>query len=1136
MLHIYYGRESVNKDKFIFDNIKGRTILLVPDQFTLQAERDALFYLQKKGLLDIEVLSISRLGSRVLSECGGGKRRMIDKQGRHMLLTKIIGEEDEQLRVFGGYKNNTDFISMTNDFISELKQYSTSPEDLEAVISASPENTFLHRKLEDIQKIFAEYERQIDGKYVDTEDYITLFASKITESSLVRGSTVWISGFDYFTPKNLEVIGKLIETAADVNVVLTWSRGGHDDEIFRIGTLMAEKLTEAAEAAGAGHTGPVKIDEEKYAAEQAPYLAFLEKNIFSVPSDKMIMDAGEGPTAEAAEAEKEITLIRAADFYAEAETAAVKVRDLVRKRGLRYRDIAVICNDLEVRGRITKRVFARYGIDLFMDEKRGVMSSPAVSYVTALLDIISRGYRREDVLTLLKSGLTDIEADMVCGLENYSERFFIRGTKWKKEFVKGGDEEDLTALNEARAAVIDPIMKFNDDFTEKKTVAEKISVMYSYLTETAGIPDRINGLIQRQTEEGHLEAAEQAAQVWNVMIDIFDQLNEIIGNERISKKNFTDLFRSGLEAAEIGVLPPSADGLIMGTMQRTRTGPKKAIIIIGANEGILPAGVSDGGILNEDEKLELAAAGIEICRLESLRIQEENLAIYKNISKAAEYLYVSCSVSDEEGKPARASTVFEKIREVFRGISVGRDVLSESAERGASGGDLIQTPGSTLGHLAEEVRRCAEKETELPDEWKEAVCWYTEHEPGKLELMAGGLTYHNTVSRIDAEKAAAVYKKAGKDAFTLSPSRLESYGKCPFMHFVRYGLSPYEPPAYEMGGAQIGEVCHRCLMILARDLTGTGMKITDDASPWMTATKEDITAAADRILDGQQNTYKEGLLKNSRAEEYRTKRMRDVVRETAWHMVKQVQCGSIYDMAFEAAFGKGKRFAPVSIPDSDIDIEGKIDRMDILPGDYAKVIDYKSGGMLKYRAAEVISGIQLQLMIYMRAAKESGHIPAGAFYFKIARPELNAQNINGVYQSDGSLSETMEDKLAAEERKTYLLDGVLLNNRQVANAIDHSEGQSDVVPAKKKDGVFADSFKTGKYLDEEDFNEYLAEVEEIVNDMCRNLEDGNIEVHPKMTAQRQSSCTYCSYRGICRFDKSVPGFRMEYIDGKIKSR
>ena len=162
----------------------------------------------------------------------------------------------------------------------------------------------------------------------------------------------------------------------------------------------------------------------------------------------------------------------------------------------------------------------------------------------------------------------------------------------------------------------------------------------------------------------------------------------------------------------------------------------------------------------------------------------------------------------------------------------------------------------------------------------------------------------------------------------------------------------------------------------------------------------------------------------------------------------------------------------------------------------------------------------------MRAAKESGHIPAGAFYFKIARPELNAQNINGVYQSDGSLSETMEDKLAAEERKTYLLDGVLLNNRQVANAIDHSEGQSDVVPAKKKDGVFADSFKTGKYLDEEDFNEYLAEVEEIVNDMCRNLEDGNIEVHPKMTAQRQSSCTYCSYRGICRFDKSVPGFRM----------
>lgn len=74
-----------------------KVVLIVPDQFTLQAEQNAFDYLNVQGLIDLEVLSLSRLGFRVLSETGGGKRSHIGKYGRHMLLTKILAEEEKNL-------------------------------------------------------------------------------------------------------------------------------------------------------------------------------------------------------------------------------------------------------------------------------------------------------------------------------------------------------------------------------------------------------------------------------------------------------------------------------------------------------------------------------------------------------------------------------------------------------------------------------------------------------------------------------------------------------------------------------------------------------------------------------------------------------------------------------------------------------------------------------------------------------------------------------------------------------------------------------------------------------------------------------------------------------------------------------
>ena len=130
MLHIYYARENIDKDKFLYgkigevlnqtgDNNHQKILMLVPDQFTLQAERNAFEYLGDKGLIDLEVMSQSRLGLKVLSETGGTNRTTIDKYGRHMLLTKILTEENDRLEVYSGMNQKTSFIEMTNNLISK---------------------------------------------------------------------------------------------------------------------------------------------------------------------------------------------------------------------------------------------------------------------------------------------------------------------------------------------------------------------------------------------------------------------------------------------------------------------------------------------------------------------------------------------------------------------------------------------------------------------------------------------------------------------------------------------------------------------------------------------------------------------------------------------------------------------------------------------------------------------------------------------------------------------------------------------------------------------------------------------------------------------------------------------------------
>ncbi len=1102
MLRIFYGRENINKEQFLFDSIKGKTLLLVPDQFTLQAERDAFFYLGAKGLMDLEVVSISRLGLKILAETGGGRTALIDKYGRHMLLTKILAENRENLGIYRGMEQKQSFIEMVNNFISELKQYGVGPAELEALSEELGETAFLKKKLKDISLIFKCYEEQIQGKYLDTEDQVSLYAEKIEESQMIRNSEVWVFGFDAFTPKNVEVIGRLMRSAPQVNVILTCDAEGRDEELFSLTKGIMNQLCDLAEEAHVPWKKS-RIADTYRITDKKEAIIGLEQELYAIPAKKLSNHEG-------------ITLVKAANFYSEAESAAAQVLSLVRDQGLAYHEIILICNDMETRGSIVKRVFSQYGIELFLDKKKSILNNPASVFLLSLLDVSSKGYRTEALFRLLKTGLTSLSWKQIESLENYARKYRIRGNRWKSPFTRGTSEyepEEWKGLEESRNQVVELIEPFRERFTKGRTVKERVRILYQYLAEDCRLPQKLEGLMELQQQQGFFEAAGETAQVWGILMDVLDQFVEVVGQEALLAESFGDILRAGLESIEVGLLPPSADGLIMGTMQRTRSSHVKAMLILGANEGLLPASAPMESILNEDEKRFLSEREIEICKVDEIRLQEEKLAIYKNLSRPSQTLWISYSVSDGDGREIKQSQIVTKLRDLYPQLIVEPDIVSSGSAKA-----LVQAEDAAMEHLTEALRRMLDGSS-LDPVWEQAAGWYQKN--GRLSAIKDGLFFTNQQEQLRQQFVQGLYKwEPEKEALVVSPSRLERYSRCPFAHFISYGIRPEEEQIYQVGGRELGDLYHTCLMEISKWLTQEGVPVNHPQSRWMTVSKEECEAKIRDIIKAETAGYKEGLLAVGKEEQYRAGRLLDICNEISWILIDHVRRGSIHAMAFEQTFGRGRSIRPITVTtkQGQVVIEGKIDRVDFLEDGRVKIIDYKTGHE-KFDRKEAEKGFRLQLMLYLRAAQQEEREPAGVFYFLIQEPSVSAEAI---------LPEEFEEKVEQAAKKACRMDGVMVDDpRVIGHIAGEFSGYSDIVPVRRtQKGVTG----TGpdKLLEEEDFRGLQRTVDEKINELCSDLLSGRIEIKPKKSGD-MSACTYCQYKGICQFDLAFESCRYEII-------
>lgn len=1165
MLNIYYGGENIEKEKFIFEHIKGRSLLLVPDQFSLQAERDAFFYLDKTGLMDLAVVDFSALGHKILKEAGGPVPPLIDKYGRHMLLTRILEESDDALKIYKGVRGKNSFVERVNMLISEMKRSEVSVDMLREVSESLEDSSFLKYKLKDIVTLFSLYEEAIAGKYLDSEDYITFYGDKMLDSSLVAASDVWVYGFDTFTPKNMLVLERILKTARSLNIVMTWEDAAKTPP-ERSAKVDAGDPSQSGDAAWPGDAGFLAADDRE---DLFSLTGFVIRNLVKMAEDlneevtcqaitgsvrdnlwsKTLREISVSPEDSLQGKDPRITAVCTSNIYAEADRAAAYILQLVREHGYRFGDIVVVCNDTGLRSGVIRRTFVRWGIPVFIDQKRKVIQHPVVGFLLSLLEIIGSGYRDSAVMQLIKSGFLGLAEEEQDALENYVQQFKIRGTLWKKPFSRMGDNytaEDLNRFNGLREQVVSVIETARDRIGKYNTAGEKIRGLYGFLADDFMMEDRIEAMAKAQQEAGFLDGAAETGQSWNVICRIFDQIVETVGEERLSGRALRQIVEAGLAEMEIGIVPVNPDSVLVGTMQRTRVGRVKALLVLGANEGLLPLQKTDEGLLSEREKAVLEEMDLEFSRTEDMVKQEERLAIYRTLSQPEERLYVSCSRIDETGGELRPSAVFRELENFLQSRAESDDSVVLGDLEDGEVTEIAVSPKGAISYLTDAFREYLE-DGKLDEDWLYAGLWYGSHEPEEMERIRRGMEFDNEQNALGGQLADALYR-GDRRAIEASASRLEKYSGCPFAHFISYGLRPEDLRVFEMGPREIGDIYHECIMKLSQRLTAgedsfqgldaVPVAITDPDSRWMKITQEECREEIRRILQEETGTYREGLLSSGRNESYRTERIVDICSRVAWAMIGQVRRGRIREMYFEQPFARGAQLPPIRVTagEHEVLIKGKIDRMDVLEmpehedglETAVRIVDYKTGGD-SVDVEHFRSGYKLQLMLYLKAATQKQEVkPAGVFLFKIREIDADA-DMKNIYPGREAMEERMED--------AYKLEGIVLDDMDLIDAMDTEiGGASKVLPIKyvKKNGTYSGS--SGGYLfSREEFEELSAQVDRQVDRICREICDGKIDIRPKKEKKKdregnyKTSCKYCSYKSICMFDTAFPGCRYERV-------
>ncbi|MEG1945940.1 MAG: PD-(D/E)XK nuclease family protein [Lachnospiraceae bacterium] len=1087
-LQMIFGGSGSGKSNDVYNEIIEESqknpektfFVLVPEQFTMETQRDFVLLQKNNSIMNIDIVSFNRLAYRIFDELGLGNIHVLEETGKNLVLRKVAEEQQEQLQLMKSSMKKAGYISEVKSVISELTQYGIEPQQLDIFVENSQQSPLFCYKIQDIQTMYQGFINYLEGKFITAEELLDVLAQVAKQSKLLQNAVIVLDGFTGFTPVQYHLLEELLEITEKMIVTITLDERENPYQCNGIQELfyMSKKtIATLQEIANKTHT---KVEEPcwiSYSNESrfghSPGLQWLEQNLFRQNAAPY-----QGAT-------QEIAMHSLLNPRQELTFIAREIKRLVREETYRYKDIAIVCGDVEQYAKYAEEIFHQYEIPLFLDAKKNIVFHPMTEFLKSVLLLLEQDFSYDTVVAYLRSGLSGISREDTDLLENYLLAQGIRGSsKWKKSWVrKSGVQtpEELMKINELREIILEHFLPIQNIFHGKKAQVQEISKMLYELIVNLQIQEQLKSYELKFQEQGENTLAKEYAQIYKIVMDLLDKMVGLLGEEEMTIREYREILEAGLEASTVGIIPPGYDRVVFGDIERSRLTNVKILFLAGVNDGMIPKASEHGGIISQSDRECFKEFGMELAPTDRERSFIQNFYLYLNLTKPSEKLYITWFRVNQEGKETRRSYLAGMIEKLFPKVSVIRQENSMGIEN-------IVTPSASMGYFVEGLKR-AKKGTITP-EWAGLYQWFTSHAQWQDKIMplVEASFYQFYEKPMGSEITHALYGTVLENSVT----RLEQFSACACSHFLQYGLKLEERNLGEFAPVDMGSLFHEALEHYSAAMEQAGYHWFDVPE---TVQEELMLQAVEETISGAADT----LLFHDARTSYLVERIKRILKRTIESIAYQVKSSQFAPEGYEISFSFAENLEAVNFALSEEEkmrLKGRIDRIDTYKTQekvYVKVIDYKSGNK-QFQLLSLYHGLQLQLVVYLNSAMElmkqkypdKEILPGGMYYYHLDDP---------VVEGDSGKTDIEIKEKILEELK---LKGV-------------SSEEEDESVNKKSQKADSDQFRIlSNYVNHK------------IKKIGKDIFSGEIKAAPYQLGD-STGCDYCPYHGICGFDPSMPG-------------
>ena len=1066
-----------------------RVVLLVPEQFSFETER-AMLQLLPASLADcVEVFSFTSLSRKVSRETGGFAGKRLDQSGRAAVMNVAMTQVQDHLSLYSGSRKRQDLIRNMLSAVSEFKSCAISPELL-IQTAEKTEESVLSQKLRELSLIYGAYNAVIQNiSSIDPLDDLTRLAVNLRQLEYFGDAAVIADSFTGFTKQELAVLEQIISQCEMFEITLcceaadTEKGSGGQDDLFEVVHHTIEALRE--------FDGDLTVEKlSGHGRFHSEELEALEAGVFRTRQTEPFTGGTDNVAVYAAE-----------DKYDETEFAAREIRRLVREKGMRWRDFAILCrNDADYKNQIL-RALDLQGIPCFCDRRSAVTDLPLVRFVMAALDIINGRWRSEDIMRWLKTGmLRDVSTVDAARLENYCFVWSISGKKWKQDFTQSPygytdrqtDEDNavLDNINATKQCIVDLLNTFETSVKDENASGKDMAAAVYQLIESAGCGECIERMLPKLSPQ----EAEAQGQVWNLLMNVLDQLANILGETKLSFREFSDLLTLMLGLCDVGEIPQGMDEVVFGAADRIRTSGVKVVFVLGANEGVFPVLPEATGVFTENERKMLISMKLPLAGDSTDTALNEQFIAYSALTCASDRVYVTYSKSCNGEQLYSSEIVSEVFRTVPRCQKLSRsEIVTLDMIENDDAGFLLAA--ASLGENSGLSKALAETYAGL-EKYADKIA-VVRQAASRSALMQSKEALH--------DKNAA-FSLFGRN-IRISASKAECFYSCQFKYFCQYGMKAVPRRRAELNPMEYGSVVHYVLEKMLRD---------HDVGEL--AAQDDLTEMIGQYLTDYLNEVMGGTDMKSARLMYLFRRLTQslsvLIRQLGEEFAKSLFVPDSFELPID-----GTKLQPLQIPLSDgthISVGGKIDRVDIYTNDgvkYIRVVDYKTGSK-EFVLSDILSGLNMQMMIYLdilcdRELSGSDYSPAGVIY--------SPASLNKISGERGKTS------LEAEQKERLKNNGLIVDDADVINAMEIGmqkkvDRRADATTVKGGENFLS---RATYVADPQQFRVIRGYIRSLLREMGEALHRGEIGTSPVKGSY--DACEYCEYRIICSQEQKCSG-------------